>query len=132
MDTSFEVTVHAAYLHIKYPPGFVISPGSSEQVWKDLGELCRRHGCPKVLLEASSPVRDLDTMSAFDSGRMVAEITPGLTVAICFENYTFDELSSFFKTVAQNRGVKIEMFTNVNEALEWLEVDTGQRTAGTI
>ena len=131
MDASIEVEVRPAYMHIKYPPGFVISPESSEKLWNNIGDLSRKHRRSKVLLEASAPVRELDTMSAFDSGRMIAEIMPVLTVALCFYDYAFDELSAFFKTVAQNRGVTIEMFTDMNEALAWLNVDTGQKTAGT-
>lgn len=130
MDAHFDVDVHPTYLHIKHPPGLVISPESSESNWKRIGALCREHGRSKVLVEASRPVRELDTMSAFESGRMLAENTSGLTVAICFQDYEFDELSTFFKTVAQNRGVKVEFFSDVHDALVWLGEDAGENAAG--
>lgn len=130
MDASFDVEVHPSYLHIKHPPGFVISADTTDVVWGRIKELCREHGVTKVLVEAFKPTRQLDTMSAFDSGRILAENLSGLSIAMCFHDYQFDELSSFFRTVAQNRGVKIEYFSELEEALEWLDVDTGERAAG--
>ena len=130
MDTSFDVDVHPSYLHIKHPPGFVISAENTEIIWGRIKEVCRENGVTKVLVEAQSPTRQLDTMSAFDSGRILAETLSGLTIAMCFHDYQFDELTSFFKTVAQNRGVKIEYFSDLRAALEWLDVDTGEKAAG--
>src|SRR5687768_10832190 len=113
MDASFDFEVHTTFLYIKYPPGFVISADAAGAAWNSIGALCREHGRSKVLIEGLKPVRELDTMSAFDSGRILAENLPGLSVAICFQEYEFDELSAFFKTVAQNRGVKVEFFSNM-------------------
>jgi hypothetical protein len=130
MDSPFELDVHPTYLHIKQPNGYVISAESSGEIWTVVAELCDRYGRNKVLIEASKPERQLDTMSAFESGRILAENTVGLSIAICFHDYEFDDLSSFFKTVAQNRGVKVEFFSNVDDALRWLDVDTGENAAG--
>jgi hypothetical protein len=130
MDGSFELKVLPTYLHLKYPSGSVIDPESSAETWVAIGKLCEEHGRSKVLIEASKPVRQLDTMSAFESGRILAENTVGLSIAVCFHEYEFDELSSFFKTVARNRGVKIELFTDLDAARHWLDVETGENAAG--
>jgi hypothetical protein len=130
MDTPFHLEVHPTYLHLKYPSGFVISPETSGETWNTVGNLCRQYGCTKVLIEGESPERHLDTMSAFESGRLLAENVVGVTLAVCLRGHEFDELSAFFKTVAQNRGVKIEFFTNLDEARRWLDVDTGENAAG--
>jgi hypothetical protein len=129
MDASFDLEIYPEYLHIKHRPNFVINPASADQVWANIGRLCREHDRNKVLVEAESPVRQLDTMAAFDSGRILAEIAPGATIAICFSDYEFDELSTFFKTVAQNRGVKVEFFNELDKAIKWLDVDTGHNAA---
>ena len=130
MDASFDFEVHPTFLYIKHPPGFVISAEIAEAVWSRVGKLCREHGRGKVLVEGLKPVRQLDTMSAFDSGRVLAENLTGLSIAICFQDYEFDDLSAFFKTVAQNRGVKVEFFSNMSDAMEWLGVDTGENAVG--
>lgn len=131
MDASFELEVHRTYLHIKHPPGFVISPETTGSIWPEIAKLCQQHGVTKLLIEAFKPERKLDTMATFDAGRAVAEITSGLTIAICLHDYEFDDLSTFFKTVVQNRGVKLEFFSNIDDALQWLDVDTGENAAGT-
>ena len=129
MDDLFEHEVHPTYLHIKHPPDYVITSGNAEEKWNRIGQLCRQHGVAKVLVEADRPERRLDTGAAFDAGRVLAEHMSGLSVAICFHDYDFDDLSSFFKTVAQNRGVNLEFFSDVDAALSWLVVNTGENAA---
>ncbi len=130
MDDLFELEVHPTYLHFKHPPGYVITSENTGEKWNRIGELCHEHGIAKVLIEADRPERQLDTGSAFDAGRALAENMSGLSVAICFHGYEFDDLSTFFKTVAQNRGVRVEFFSDLNDALSWLDVDTGESAAG--
>ena len=130
MDSPLDVEVHPHYLHIKHPPGYVITAEAADSVWGRIATLCRDNGIHKVLVEAERPERRLDTMSAFDSGRVLAENTSGLTIAICFLNYEFDDLSAFFKTVAQNRGVNLDFFSDLDAARKWLDVDTGENAAG--
>jgi hypothetical protein len=130
MDAPFHLEVHPTYLHLKYPSGFVISPETAADTWSTVGGLCDQYESTKVLIEAEKPEWHMDTMSAFESGRILAENIVGVTLAVCLQNHEFDEISSFFKTVAQNRGVKIEFFTNLDDALRWLDVDTGESAAG--
>lgn len=126
MGLPFELEVHQDHLHIKHQPGVVIDTETTLDIWQLIGGLCREHGVAKVLIEADRPERRLDTMGAFDSGRMLAENTSGLTIAICFYNYEFDDLTNFFKTVAENRGVQVEFFSDLGDAAAWLGVKTGE------
>ncbi|NOT47050.1 MAG: hypothetical protein HOP17_04790 [Acidobacteria bacterium] len=128
MDLPFELKVHPNYLHIKHPPGMVIDPDSTQEMWTQVGRLCFEHGRAKVLIEAEKPEKRLDTMTAFDSGRILAENTSGLTIAMCFYNYEVDDLTTFLKTVAQNRGVRVEFFSDLESALEWLGIKAGELT----
>lgn len=130
MDAPFLVEVHPKYLHLKYPAGFLASLETTGDSWLALGKLCEQYGRNKVLIEASKPERQFDTMTAFESGRILAENTAGVTIAICLHDHEYDDLSHFFTTVAQNRGVKIELFNDLNEALQWLDVETGENAAG--
>jgi hypothetical protein len=130
MDAPFEFEVHPTYLHFKYPSGFVMSAESTVEAWITIGKLCEQYGRSKVLIEGTKPERQMDTMTAFESGRGLAENIVGASIAICLHDYEFDELSAFFKTVAQNRGVKMEFFSELDAALEWLGVKTGESAAG--
>lgn len=125
MDLPFKLKVHGNYIHIIQPPGFAITIESMEETWITAGRICKENSCNKVLIEAFKPERYLDTMSAFDAGRILAENMFGSTVAICYHDYEYDDLSIFFKTVAQNRGVPVEFFSDVKEAFLWLGVETG-------
>lgn len=124
MGLPFELKVHSDYIHVTHPTGMVIDPDSTQEIWAQLGRFCLEEGVSKVILETSRPELRLDTMAAFDSGRILAENTSGLTVALCFHEYQFDDLTTFLKTVAQNRGVRVEFFSNTDEALKWLGVKT--------
>ncbi len=126
MDLPFQVEPHDEYLHITHPPGMIISPESTVRNWKMVGALCKEYDKNKVLIEAYKPERRLDTISAFDSGRTLAANLNGLMIAMCFVDYEFDDLSNFFKTVAQNRGATVEFFNDCDEARAWLGVKTGE------
>lgn len=126
MELPFEVEVSDDLLHITHPPGHVITPESAVRNWELIAMLCRKHRCRKVLVEAYEPKRQLDTIHAFESGRTLAEGLKGLMIAMCFVGYNFDELSDFFKTVAQNRGATVEFFTDLEQAEKWLGVKTGE------
>lgn len=123
MDRPFTLEFHGSYIHITHPPGFVASPENVEETWTSLAAICDRYECRNVLVETSKMHRRLDTMDAFESGRQLAQINPPISVALCFHDYEFDELSKFFKTVAQNRGVRVEFFSDAGKAREWLGVD---------
>lgn len=130
MDGYFEIKIHPDFIHLTYPPGATISPESEMKAWTAIAALCAEHGTTNFLIEADAPGREMDTMSAFDSGRALAESAVGLTIAFCFHDYEFDDLTAFFKTVAQNRGVKLEFFNETDEALKWLGVKAGKQAHG--
>ena len=97
-----------------------------EKYWAMLGDACADHNCSLVLVEAEAPERNMTTMDAFGSGIRAAEVAVTLKLALCFSGYEPDELSEFFKTVAYNRGVRAEFFSNRADALKWLGVSEGK------
>jgi hypothetical protein len=90
------------------------------ELWADLSEACERFGCAFALIEAPSMRHKMDTTAVFESGTRLAQIAPGVSVAMVAPDYRADELSEFFKTVARNRGARVEFFTDKQEALDWL------------
>lgn len=120
MSKGFTIESHSNYIHISFPPGTEITRESMGATCDQLTEICKEKGCFRVILEAPSPKRKLDTTGAFESGTRLARIGSGLAVAMVFYDYQTDELTEFFKMVALNRGVRVEYFTDVEKALEWL------------
>lgn len=122
MNAPLESEFCGDYIYVSYTPGFVISPESAEEVWQEVSKLCADYDCRRILIDASRPEQRLDTMTAFETGRQLAEGSSGLTIAMCFRDFDCDDPSLFFKTVAQNRGVNVEFFTNLDDAQRWLGV----------
>jgi hypothetical protein len=93
-----------------------------DEYWNMIGEGCAKYDCKLVLVEAEAPRRKMNTMDVFGSGIKASEVAATLRLALCFTGYKPDELSEFFKTVAYNRGVTAEFFSNRADALKWLGV----------
>ena len=132
MEKGFTVTTHEGYIHVLYRPHFEITLESIGATCDRLEDICGKRECSRILLEAPSPKRKMDTTAVFESGTRLARIAPGLMVAMLFYNYKTDELSEFFKTVAHNRGARVKYFSEKEKALEWLHVeqDTNVRSLG--
>jgi len=132
MEKGFTVTTHEGYIHVLYRPHFEITRESINATCDRLEDICVREECGRVLLEALSPRRMLDTTDVFESGTRFARIAPGVMVAVLFYDYKTDELSEFFKTVAHNRGARVKYFSEKEKALEWLhaETDTNAKSLG--
>ena len=55
-------------------------------------------------------------------GYLYARLVPGLAMACFVQGHVPDEQTEFFKTAAMNRGVRVEFFSNREEALRWLGI----------
>jgi hypothetical protein len=87
---------------------------------------CTRQGQRRVLIEGTVARRQMGTMDSFGLGSLVGSMLSGISLACCFYGYTPDQQTQFFKDVAQNRGVRIEFFSERDAALRWLGVGSGQ------
>lgn len=110
------------HIRIDHGRGLVITQEGMQSLWGLLRELCHQFECGRVLVEAISPKRELNTISAFESGVEASEIYPNLAVAICFYDYEPDEMSELFVTAARNRGARVKFFSEKRSALRWLGV----------
>ena len=122
MSIDITLEFNGKYIHISHPPDYEITPESVKKLWTELSQACRKYNCLKVLAEGYAPKREIRTMDAFDSGSQASQFMPGLTMAICFQEYAPDEITKYFTDVAYNRGAHIKFFTNREEALQWLGI----------
>lgn len=121
MEEETKIEFKGDYIHIIHPKGFQISPESLNELYFKLAECCKKNNCYRVLSECDSPRRTLSIDRAFKSGNHLSSNIPFLKIACCFYNYVPDETSEFFKTVAFNRGVRVEFFSNRDDAIKWLK-----------
>ena len=126
MSTDFTLDIHSDYIEIQHPADYQITPESQLRVWAAIGEACKKHHIRRVLTAAPvPPQRNMSTLDAFQSALQAVEAYHGFSMACCFPGYTTDETTEFFKTVAHNRGIRIEFFSNRQDALQWLGVEQG-------
>lgn len=124
MNTSFTLDFVSDYIRIQHPDNYEITPESQQKLWKAIGEACRKYDCRRVLAESrTSPHRRMNQLDAFKSASQAAHASSKLRVACLFPGFMPDETTEFFITSAYNRGVRIEFFSEREEALEWLCAD---------
>lgn len=122
MSKGYKIEGRGDHIHLVHDPDFLATRETMIELWSDLSEVCDRLGCASILVEAPSMQRKMDTTAVFESGTRLAQIAPGITVALYAPDYAPDELSDFFRTVARNRGARVEFFSDKQKALEWLQV----------
>ena len=124
MSTDFTLTPLAAYLHVALAPDYEIRPEGVTELMKSVSDVCTRQGHRRVLVEGTVVARRMATMDSFGAGALAGSMLPGVSVACCFYGFKPDEKSQFFKDVAQNRGVRVDFFSDRDAALGWLGVSS--------
>ncbi len=122
MPSDYILEVREDFIHVKLCDDFQINSQVMLKIWAEMSEVCKNHDCRHVLMEGKISERVMNTFGAFESGSRVADISPGLNVAMCFYDYQTDDISEFFQTVAANRGTCIQFFTDIINAKKWLGI----------
>lgn len=83
-------------------------------------ESCRKNQCKYILCDERRLHYNLSTSETFDLGEYYTSYAPSVVrVAIVCSRENLEE-ASFFETVAVNRGLQIRVFTDMEEAENWL------------
>jgi hypothetical protein len=114
--------VRDGYLYARLVAGFEITPDRMNRLWKEIGEACALHGMRRVLTEGTVSGRRMTTMDSFENAAAAARLAPGLAMACFVQGHVPDQQTEFFKIAAMNRGVRVEFFSNRDEALRWLGI----------
>jgi hypothetical protein len=124
MSASFTLDFLDNYIRIRHPEGYEIAPESQQLLWEAIGEACEKYNCWCVLAESpTAPKRNMNQVDAFRSAGQAAKISNKLRVALILSGYNPDETTEFFINAAYNTGVRIEFFTDREEAITWLGLD---------
>jgi hypothetical protein len=100
-----------------------IGSGAAEEVWRQfesIAEHCKRTNYNKLLIDiskAKGPLSLIEKYSAAEESRIFARY--GIKVGIIEMAERMDP-RRFFLLAARNRGVDVEVFTDLRAAEEWL------------
>jgi hypothetical protein len=122
MSTDFKLTPHADYIHVELAPDYEIRLEGTTQLILAISDVRTRQGQRRVLIEGTVARRAMGTMDSFGLGSLIGSMLAGVSVACCFYGYARDQQTRFFMDVSQNRGVRIEFFSEREAALRWLGV----------
>ena len=124
MSTSFTLEFLGDHIRIQHPDDYEITPESQLQLWTAIGEACNKYGCWRVLaVSQAPPTRNMDQANALRSASQAAKASTKLRVAIVLKGYVPDKTTEFFVNSAYKHGVRIEFFTDLEEAREWLGLE---------
>jgi hypothetical protein len=89
-----------------------------QNLFQPLVDACQAHDRRKAIVDARELQTDFDTMEIFELGEDAVTLTrQGLRVALVARQDMIDRL---FEDVAFNRGGIIGVFTNMDEARDWV------------
>ena len=122
MKIGYNFEFFGNYIQVRHSENFVITPPEMMKFWTELAEFSKQHNCKKVMVDGTIGYRKMSTVEAFESGSIAGRKVLGVWLAFYFPDYKPDQITEFFKTVARNRGVRIDFFTDREIAFKWLSV----------
>jgi hypothetical protein len=85
-----------------------------------LADECKLHGLSKALIDARSLEVELDTLQLFQAGKNLSEEPANQLIVAIVAPYK-QKIDPFFEIVAANRGAVVKIFTEFDEARNWLD-----------
>lgn len=91
---------------------------SGANLFQELADACTAHDCDKAVVDARELRVDLGTLGLFRAGEDISGMSRlGVRVAFIARAEMIDP---FFENVAANRGGNIGVFTEIDDARQWL------------
>lgn len=91
------------------------------QYGQALIEAAVQAGCTRVLCDERELEYAIGTLDIYQSASMIAQTAPHIARVAIVCNPQFLKEGEFWETVAVNRGLMVRMFTEMEEARDWLE-----------
>lgn len=127
---SYHLTIEEkpSYLHAKVTGTH--NAQNARRFLVEVHEACVQRNFSRVLLEMNFSGRSMDIFSIFD---VISERSPD---ALKFERIAYVDASSerdpqqakFAETVANNRGVNVRLFRNLDDAERWIRGSTSENS----
>ncbi len=108
------------YIYVEYDEEYSIQAFVS--ISKQVFDLCQTENYKKVLVNATQMQGKVKTLQRFELGMQGALIFRNLIkIAVVYRK---EEIDWFAETVSKNRGLNARIFSEMDEAIKWLEVET--------
>ena len=127
MEEDLRISKKPGFLHVQ--GSGTISPSSMQHFLSRVPDAARDADTQKVLVDARVTQGSLSIMERFEYATRLAEHFRGLKVAFVLHE-SLQDPGLFGESVAINRGGNIRVFTNLEEACEWLGINPANKTAG--
>ncbi len=118
MSDQVEIVKKNNYLHVTVSG--IFSPELSEDSIDAMVAAGKKEDCINILFDIRPMTGEIGVLDRFESGRYGALMIPrNFKIAMLGSK---DQISpdNFFQTVARNRGVNLKVFSEIENALEWL------------
>ncbi len=106
--------------YVSIRPGYEPADTADDNWWTLLAEICTANDCYRVLSDTDLCPPASSFSETFDSAAKAAAVLSQVKLAIYFGENLPSESQIFFQTVARNRGLVVELFSQREEALCWL------------
>ena len=108
------------YLYVEHTEPYELN--SFIALMKEVAEACREQNIHKVLVDVRGMTGKIKAMERFRLGQVGAETFSGLAqVGIAYRK---EEINWFAETVGVNRGAHVRIFGEIEEAMEWLGINS--------
>jgi hypothetical protein len=112
------LAIKEGYLLVEYSEPYQLDPCIT--LIKEIGEICRREGLPKVLCDVRGMMGKINILDSFQLAVTGAGAFRGLQLAGVYRQ---EDIDPFAETVIRNRGGNVRVFSDIERAKEWLRVE---------
>lgn len=109
------------YLLIEYDEPFKLNEVIA--LIQEVGQICRQEGYSKVLADLSRAPSEISTMDGFKLGLAGAGSLSGVAKTAVVSR---SRLVRFVENVGVNRGGNVRMFSELDKAMAWLDIEDHQ------
>ena len=123
-----EIEPQSDHLHVVVSGSF--NHAQLADAVKDIFAASYRHNLRKILIDSRTLEGKISVKARYDAGRIAAELqrqTVRLAIVASEDQVWPDR---FLENVANNRGVRTKVTTDMAEALEWLRTDAANQPTG--
>ena len=112
------------YIYVEYDEVYSLDAFVSTS--KYVFDLCQKEHCKKVFVNVANMPGKVRTFQRFEIGVQGALIFHNaIKVAVLYRK---EEIDWFAETVSKNRGLNAKIFSQMDEALQWLAVEAYAKT----
>jgi len=122
MDIGFETELKSKYVQVQFRGTF--DADAMLQMFERAFQLAASEGRSAVLVDVRDMTGEFSTMDRFSVGAHIAELQQGIFRGIAFAavgNEPLVDPQRFAETVGRNRGADARVFTDIDEAVDWVE-----------